>query len=327
MIRMEKKNARQLYLMRILLEQTDENHALTLQELIEKLSAEDILLERRAVYADLQALRDFGIDIITEKRGRNTYYYVGSRQFQLAELKLLVDSVLASRFITERKSRDLIKKLAELAGKPQAKELNREVVIAGRIKSMNESIYYNVDAIYQAINADSQISFQYYQWDLDKEMELKRNGDRYVVSPWALVFNDENYYLVACEDGIIKHYRADKMLRIKATGDPRTGRELYHAEEYGKKSLFGMYGGEIVPVTFQAKNWMVGILIDRFGRDIPIAAVNDQEFETRIDIAISPQFFGWLFALGPDIRITSPKSVVRRLQEYGNSIMMNYNDI
>ena len=323
---MEKKNARQLYLMRILLEQTDENHALTLQELIEKMNAEDIPLERRAVYADLQALRDFGIDIITEKRGRNTYYYVGSRQFQLAELKLLVDSVLASRFITERKSRDLIKKLAELAGKPQAKELNREVLIAGRIKSMNESIYYNVDAIYQAINADSQISFQYFQWDLNKEMELKRNGDRYVVSPWALVFNDENYYLVACEGGIIKHYRVDKMLRIKATGDPRVGRELYHEEEYGKKSLFGMYGGEMLPVTFQAKNWMIGIMIDRFGRDIPIATVNDQEFETRIDIAISPQFYGWLFALGPDIRVTSPGSVVKKLQEYSDSIMQNYKD-
>ena len=311
--------------MKILLEQTDEDNALTLQQLIEKMDAEGIPIERRAVYADLEALRDFGIDVISEKRGRNTYYYVGNRQFQLAELKLLVDSVLASRFITERKSRELIKKLADLAGKPQAKELNRQVLIAGRIKSMNESIYYNVDEIHKAINGNSQISFQYFQWDLGKEMELKRSGERYVVSPWALVFDDENYYLVACEGGIIKHYRVDKMLRIKATGDPRVGRELYHEEEYGKKSLFGMYGGEIVPVTFQAKNWMVGIMIDRFGRDIPIVPVNDEEFETRIDLAVSPQFYGWLFALGPDIRVTSPGFVISRIREYGAGVMENYN--
>ena len=321
---MEKKNARQLYLMKILLEQTDENHALTLQEIIEKMGAEGIPIERRAVYADIEALREFDIDVIADKRGRNTYYFVGSRKFQLAELKLLVDSVQASRFITERKSRELIKKLSDLAGKPQAGELNRQVVIAGRIKSMNESIYYNVDEIHKAINSNSQISFQYFQWGLDKEMELKRNGDRYVVSPWGLVFNDENYYLVGCESGKIKHYRVDKMLHIKATGDPRVGRELYHEEEYGKKSLFGMYGGDIVPVTFQAKNWMIGIMLDRFGRDIPVVPISDEEFETRIDLAISPQFYGWLFALGPDIRVTSPGFVVSRIREYGENVMKNY---
>ena len=215
---MEKKSARQLYLMRILLEQTDESHALTLQELIEKMDAEGIPVERRAVYADIEALREFGVDVIADKRGRNTYYFVGNRQFQLAELKLLVDSVQASRFITERKSRELIKKLSDLAGEPQSKELNRHVLIAGRIKSMNESIYYNVDEIHKAINSDSQISFQYFQWGLDKEMELKRDGERYVVSPWALVFDDENYYMVAVEGSSLKHYRVDKMLRIKATG-------------------------------------------------------------------------------------------------------------
>ena len=321
---MDKKNARQLYLMRILLEQTDESHALTLQQIIEKMAAEGIPIERRAVYADLDALRDYGIDVIADKRGRNTYYFVGSRQFQLAELKLLVDSVQASRFITERKSRALIRKLADLAGKPQAGELNRQVLIAGRIKSMNESIYYNVDEIHQAINNNSQISFQYFQWDLHKEMELKRNGERYVVSPWGLVFDDENYYLVACEDGRIKHYRVDKMLHIKATGDPRVGRELYHEEEYGKKSLFGMYGGDIVSVTLQAKNWMAGIMIDRFGRDIPIVPVNDEEFETRVDLAVSPQFYGWLFALGQDIRVTAPGFVVNKIREYGESVIRNY---
>ena len=155
-------------------------------------------------------------------------------------------------------------------------------------------------------------------------MELKRDGERYVVSPWALVFDDENYYMVAVEGSSLKHYRVDKMLRIKATGDPRAGREFYHEEEYGKKSLFGMYGGDIVPVTFQAKNWMIGIMIDRFGRDIPIAKVNDEEFETRADLAISPQFFGWLFALGPDIRVTSPGYVVNKLREYGENVMRNY---
>ena len=321
---MEKKNARQLYLMRILLDETDEHNALTLQELIERMNSEGISLERRAIYSDLEALREFGIDVIAEKRGRNTYYYIGSRDFQIAELKLLVDSVQASRFITERKSRQLIKKLEDLAGKPQAGELNRQVLITGRIKAMNESIYYNVDEINKAINSNSKISFQYFQWDMNREMALKHNGKRYLVSPWGLVFNEENYYLVDFEDGKIKHYRVDKMLKIKATGEIREGREYYHEEDYTRKCIFGMYGGEVTPVTFQAKNWMVGILIDRFGRDIPIVPINDEEFETRLDIAVSPQFYGWLFALGPDIKVTAPGNIVKMVRDYGEKVMDNY---
>ena len=321
---MEKKNARQLYLMRILLDETDEHKPLTLQELIERMNSEGISLERRAIYSDLEALREFGIDVIAEKRGRNTYYYIGSRDFQIAELKLLVDSVQASRFITERKSRQLIKKLEDLAGKPQAGELNRQVLITGRIKAMNESIYYNVDEINKAINSNSKISFQYFQWDMNREMALKHNGKRYLVSPWGLVFNEENYYLVGFEDGKIKHYRVDKMLKIKATGEIREGREYYHEEDYTRKCIFGMYGGEVTPVTFQAKNWMVGILIDRFGRDIPIVPINDEEFETRLDIAVSPQFYGWLFALGPDIKVTAPGNIVKMVRDYGEKVMSNY---
>lgn len=321
---MEKKNARQLYLMRILLNETDEHNALTVHDLIDRMGAEGISVERRAIYSDLEVLRDFDIDVIAEKRGRNTYYYIGNREFQIAELKLLVDSVQASRFITERKSRQLIKKLENLAGRPQAGELNRQVLITGRIKSMNESIYYNVDEINKAINNDSQITFQYFQWDMNREPSLKYGGKKYIVSPWGLVLNEENYYLVGFEDGKIKHYRVDKMLHIKSTGEARLGKDFYHEEEYTRKCMFGMYGGDVTPVTFQAKNWMVGILIDRFGRDIPILPINDEEFETRIDIAVSPQFFGWLFALGPDIKATAPSNIVKKFQEYGESIMNNY---
>ena len=322
---MDKKNARQLYLMKLFLKETDEDHRLTMEEILSRLAAMDIDVKRRAIYDDIEALDEFGIVIQKEKNGRNTYYFTEDRTFEIPELKLLVDSVQASRFITERKSRDLIKKLGTLASNPQARELDRQVVISGRVKSMNESIYYNVDAINRAINTDSQITFDYRQWDLNKNLVPKHEGKKYVVSPWGLVINEENYYLVGYEVDRIKHYRVDKMLGIRANGRPRQGKEFYHADEYKKKSLFGMYGGQVEPVTFRAKNWIAGILFDRFGTDITISRIDDAHFETKVDIAISPQFFGWLFALGPDIQIIGPEDVVKRFTDYGNGIMGRYN--
>jgi len=322
---MDKKNARQLYLMRLFLEETDEDHRLSMEEIIEKLSGMDIDVKRRAIYDDIDALDDFGITIQKEKSGRNTYYFTEDRAFEIPELKLLVDSVQASRFITERKSRDLIKKLGTLVSKPQAKELQRQVVISGRVKSMNESIYYNVDALNRAINNDSQISFDYMQWDLNKTLVPKHiPPKKYIVSPWGLVINEENYYLVGYEGDTIKHYRVDKMVHIKALGTPRQGKEFYHEEDYKKKSIFGMYGGKVLSVTLQAENSMVGIIIDRFGRDIRIKPISNTHFETVVDIAISPQFFGWLFGLGPCIRITAPDDAVKQFLEFGNNVMSNY---
>lgn len=307
-----------LYLAKIFNEQTDEEHALTMPEIIAKLNGYDVTADRKTLYLDFEELRRFGMDIIGEQRGHNTYYYLGAREFELPELKLLVDSVQAAKFITDKKSRELIRKLEGLVNTQQAQQLHRQVIISGRVKTMNESIYYNIDKLHAAINANAQIQFQYYQWNVQKEMELRKRGAWYQVSPWCLTWDDENYYLVAYDalDDKIKHYRVDKMLRITATGETRAGQEQFREFDMAHyaKSLFGMYGGEETSVTLEGDNTMAGILIDRFGKDIAIVPIDESRFEARVTVAISPQFFGWIMALGRGIRITGPAPVVKKMR-------------
>ena len=321
----KQKKAKSLYLMKIFTEETDEDHGLTLKEINARLEGYGIKpVSRNTLYGDIEELRTFGLDIITEQRGNNLCYFLASKDFELPELKLLVDSVQASRFMTEKKSRELIHKLEGLASVHEARELHRQVLISGRVKSMNESIYYNVDKLNNAINLDSQIRFQYYQWDVNKHMVLRHDGDFYTVSPWALVFDNENYYLVACTNGEIRHYRVDKMVNITATGDPRKGRDLFHEEDYTRKSVFGMFGGDVTPVILEADNRMAGVIIDRFGIETPMVPIDKNHFEARVEVSVSSQFIGWIISLGPDVRITGPAPVVRQVQREVRRLMGQY---
>lgn len=308
-----------LYLMQIFMRETDDEHMLTMQEIINLLSNAGIRADRKTLYLDFEELRHFGLDIIGQADGRNYYYYLGARDFELPELKLLVDSVQSAKFITDRKSKDLIKKLESLVSKYQATKLQRQVSITGRVKTMNESIYYNVDKLHDAIGRDRQIRFQYYRWNIKKEMELRKEGSWYVVSPWGLMWDDENYYLVAFDaaESKIKHYRVDKMLKISILGERRQGRAEFQAFDLPRytRSLFGMYGGEETKVTMEAKNEMVGVLIDRFGKDLPIMPVDEDHFRTVVNVAVSNQFLGWIMAIGSDVRITAPESVVEKMRD------------
>ena len=316
---MAKGKMKMLHLIRIFSQETDDEHALTLQEIIGKLAAVNITADRKTLYNDFEDLRQFGFDIIAQQRDRTTYYHLGERDFELPELKLLVDSVQAAKFITTRKSRELIRKLERYTSIYQAAQLHRQVYIAGRVKAMNESIYYNIDRLHSAINAGIQIRFQYGQWNLNKEMELRRGGDWYQVSPWALTWDDEKYYLVAydADANMIKHYRVDKMLRIKALDEPRKGQKAFEAFVMAlySKSVFGMFTGEETTVTLEAENHMVGVIIDRFGKDISLAPVSDTHFQATVNVIASPQFIGWIVALGKSIRIVAPDALVERMRE------------
>ena len=316
---MAKGKMKMLHLIRIFSQETDDEHALTLQEIIAKLAAVNITADRKTLYTDFEDLRQFGFDIIAQQRDRTTYYHLGERDFELPELKLLVDSVQAAKFITTRKSQELIRKLERYASVYQAAQLNRQVYIAGRVKAMNESIYYNIDRLHSAINAGVQIRFQYGQWNLNKEMELRRGGNWYRVSPWALTWDNEKYYLVAydADANMIKHYRVDKMLRIKALDEPRQGQKAFVAFDMAlySKSVFGMFTGEETTVTLEAENHMVGILIDRFGKDIGLAPISDSHFQATVNVIASPQFIGWIVALGKNIRIVAPDALVERMRE------------
>ena len=317
-----------LYLMKIFMEETDEQHPLTMPQLIEKLNEYGVSADRKTLYMDLEELRHFGLDIISEQEGRKWHYYIGARDFELPELKLLVDSVQSAKFMTDRKSNELIRKIESLASRYDAKKLHRQVFIAGRVKTMNESIYYNVDSLHDAIATDSQIRFRYYQWNVSKEMELRRGGEWYQTSPWGLMWDDENYYLVAynSEDGTIRHYRVDKMLNISKVDERREGKQEFREFDLPRytRSLFGMFGGEEKKVTIEASNSMAGVMIDRFGKDIIIVPIDEDHFRITVSVAVSNQFLGWIIALGEDVRITAPADVVGRMKKEAARLAAQY---
>lgn len=316
------------YLARIMIELTDDDHRLTMQEIRDRLEDYGVTADRKSLYDDMEALRVLGIDVIGEKEGRNYYYHVGQKQFEIAELKLLVDAIQSSKFITEKKSNELIRKLTGLASNYEASELKREVVVRGRIKTMNESIYYIVDEIHSAITNNRKIRFEYLKWNLNKEMEQRRDGS-YEVSPWALTWDDENYYMIAYDSDskMIKHYRVDKMRSIGITDEMREGREHFAQFDMAaySKMNFGMFAGEEVAVKLAFDNDMVGVLLDRFGTDIPIRPYDkDGWSETRIKVALSDQFLGWIFSLGTSVRIIGPDDVVARYKEEIDKLAASY---
>lgn len=316
-----------LYLMKILLEETDDEHGMTLEELSDALSRCGVDAERKTLYDDLDVLRTFGIDI-EKRKDKTVRYHVVSREFELPELKLLVDAVQSSKFITHRKSLELIKKLESVASRHQAQQLQRQVFVSNRIKSMNESIYYVVDDIHEAISTDSQITFQYFEWNAQKEKQLRHDGKLYQVSPWALTWDDENYYLIAYESESekIKHYRVDKMLKIRVMQEKREGAENFRNFDmalYSKKT-FSMFGGEEAMVTLQCHNRLAGIILDRFGQDTTFFKVDAEHFEIHVKVAVSPLFLTWTLNFGSDLKITAPTHVREALVTLANSALEQY---
>ena len=313
--------------MRVFLEQTDEEHPMSVKELITYLNNLGISAERKTVYDDIETLRNFGMDILN-RREKPAGFYLASREFELPELKLLVDAVQSSRFITSRKSRQLIGKLESLASVYEARQLRRQVFVENRIRTMNESVYYSIDEIQRALNEDRKISFQYCEWTVEKELRLKKNGERYLVSPWGLVWQNENYYLVAYDEKCekVKHYRVDKILQIQIENQPRDGKEIFKNYDTGELTsrTFGMFGGREETICLEAHNRLVGVVLDRFGRDIMIHRKDSEHFKTLIRVNVSGQFFGWIASLGPDAVIASPEEVREEYREFLEKSLSNY---
>lgn len=328
MARQDNQKLKITYLMKIFSEKTDNDHGITMPEIINALDGYGIHAERKGIYSDIGYLNDYGFEIEARQVGKGTEYHLVSRSFQLPELKLLVDSVQSAKFITERKSRELIKKLETLCSEHEAKQLNRQVYVQGRVKTMNESILYNVDTVHSAINNNNKITFQYWNWNVDKKMEMRKDGALYKVSPWGLSWDDENYYLVAFDDAEkkIKHYRVDKMLHIDEIDEKRDGQDSYKGidmADYARKT-FGMFGGEVRTVTLECENSFAGVMIDRFGKDIFIRKTDENHFSFSVQVAISGQFLGWIMGLGDKVKITSPDDVIAMMREEGKRIAKAY---
>lgn len=313
-----------LYLYQILLQKTDEEHKLGMEDLLAALARCGIEAERKSIYSDIAALQDFGLDVMLQ-RGPGGGYYVASRDFELAELKLLVDAIQCSRFITEKKSNELIKKVESLASEAQARALQRQVYVSDRIKTINESIYYNIDTLHSAISAGVQITFQYFEWILDFTSEqriqkrYRKGGALYQVSPWALTWDDENYYMIAYDGASdsIRHYRVDKMEHISLTENRREGQQLFHdlnIASYSRK-MFGMFSGEEKNVRLRCENRFIGIIRDRFGADLMVRYLDEDHFSVQVSVAVSPQFFSWVFGLGGAVQIMEPTDVRAAFQQ------------
>ena len=318
-----------LYLARLLHERTDEEHPLPMAEILRILEDEyGILAERKSIYRDIAALREFGMDIEMTS-SRTPGYYVASRTLELTELKLLVDAVQSSKFITHKKSAELIRKLSGMTSTHEARKLSRQVFVAGRVKTMNESIYYTVDHLHRAMQENRTITFQYFSWNRKKEKVLRHGGKLYHVSPWALTWEDENYYLLAYDDeaDAVKYFRVDKILHVDVTDPPRMGGEHFadfDTAEFSKK-VFGMYGGEEQLVVLRCRDDLAGAILDQFGTDVSIRC-GKGFFTVAVRVIVSPQFLGWIAAFGDGIVIESPADVRAKMQTLLQSATAAYGE-
>lgn len=315
-------------LAQIMLEKTDEEHFITMPEILAALGEYDITADRKSIYTDLKDLEKLGIEVEGEPVGNRYHYHVINRPFELPELKLLVDAIQSSKFITERKTTALIRKLEKLVSKYEAMKLQRQVYVSGRIKTMNESIYYTVDAIHNAISENKKIQFQYFQWNVKKEMELRHNGAYYHISPWGLSWDNENYYLVGYDSDAdkIKHYRVDKMLHIQMSDEKREGKEHFqkmNMAEYARKS-FGMFGGKEQQVKLLVENSLAGVIIDRFGKDVMFIPADEKHFTVNVDVRVSRQFLGWIISLGEGVKIVAPDEVVAQMKKEIERLVRQY---
>ena len=305
----ENQKLKLLYIREILEQQSDEQHRLTTQDILDALSLRGIQAERKSVIADIAALQQSGMDIVSV-RGQGGGYFLASRLFELPELKLLVDAVQASRFLSERKSMQLIEKLSTLTSRQEARSLRRQVTVAGRVKTMNESVYYSVDILHDAIAQNSRVTFRYFDWDLDGSRRYRPGT--YEASPYALCWQDENYYLIAGSSRHgLTHYRVDKMAQIHLTGQPRLMDAQARALDMAQyeKAVFGMFGGPQEQVRLQFARSLSGVVRDRFGPDVMCIPHGEDAFTCTVNVAVSPNFFGWLASFGGRASILGPSHV------------------
>lgn len=327
MARNETQKIKILILYELLLRKGDEEHPISTEELIRALERRGVSAERKSIYADMEALRQFGLDVQCRK-GKGGGWFLGEREFELAELKLLVDAVQSSRFISRKKSAALIRKLEGLTDEHQARQLRRQVYVDRRVKTGNETVYYAIDRLHAAIADNRAVSFLYFDYNVKKEKVFRRGGKKYVISPYGLIWSDENYYLVGWDHGEeeLRHYRVDKMERLTVTELPREGDSscgAFDLAEYGKKH-FHMFSGREANIRLRCRNNMVNVMLDRFGMDVMLIPDGEEHFALTVDAVVSPQFYGWLFGLGSAVELTAPAWAVEEYREMLRNALENF---
>lgn len=315
---------RVLLVMEVLFERTDEEHGISMGEIIEWLAEHGVRGNRKSVYEDIHALQEYGLCV--EYSPEDKTYHLMERAMELPELKLLVDAIHASKFITRKRTDQMISHVMDMASAFQRGALKREIY-SEKPKSPSATGFYSMDTLHQAMASNCQVAFHYGAWNLNKELEYKHDGALYQVSPWLMVWAEENYYLVAYDSQAaqIKHFRVDKISDVELLEEKRTGKQEFEKLDTTNYSTnhFGMYGGELKRVTVQFENRFIGVVLDRFGTDIQIVRVDENYFKAALPVVVSGQFFGWLFALGSQVKILS-EEVAKEYQEYLQKVLAIY---
>ncbi|HJH62859.1 MAG TPA: WYL domain-containing protein [Firmicutes bacterium] len=311
-------------LAKLLLSASDEEHPISVAQMTQELGRWGIPAERKSIYDDMEQLRQLGLDVQVRK-GKQGGWFVGQRDFELAELKLLVDAVASSRFLTQRKSGSLIRKLESLASAHQARQLQRQVYVDRRVKTMNERIFYNVDKLHAAIAANRVVSFCYFEYNMHKQKLYRREGSRYRVTPFGLIWDSENYYLAGRDEirGDLRHYRVDKMDDIVITGIPGSSRDGWDPEGYTRRH-FGMYAGRDCRLTLRCAAPLAGVVLDRFGQDTILVPQGENAFTVTLDLVVSPPLWGWLFSLGDGVEILSPQWAAQQFRTQLEQLLARY---
>ncbi len=319
-----------LYLKKILEEKTEDGKGLSIKEIIEELAKYDISAERKSLYDDFLALQNFGVDVEKDGVGNQTKYFIAERDFELPELKLLVDSVQTSKYISKKKSNELIRKIEKLTSAENAKSLHRQVYVENRVKTQNETAYHVIDTIHQAIGKNEKITFKYFDYDENKKKVYRHDGNSYVVSPWALVISEDKYYMIAFDDEHkeIRNYRVDKMEKAASNGVPRDGKKEFEKEDVAKYETmsFGMFRGEKVRVGIRFRKSLLNVMLDRFGHTISIIPSDDEHYETSIEVFLTPTFLAWLMNFGSDVEITHPKEAREKIIALAKDTLSAYEE-
>ena len=311
---------------RILEEHTDSDHGLRMNEILTMLDNRGIDAERKSVLDDINVLQELGVDVGLEEGGRK--FRLFSREFELFEIKLLVDSIQTSKFLPQEKTDALVKKLMKLCSRHERHKLERQVIVANRAKNLNTRIHYSMDAIHEAIANDTQISFKYFDYDINKKRIFRKKGATYRLSPFAMIYTDDNYYLLAFDPEVkeIRPFRVDRMDGVSVLKAKRVGAEAFEKIDMSRYTnyTFSMFGGEVESVTLRFQNRLMNAVIDRFGADVVTRKVDGYHFEITVPVAVSDQFYGWVFGLGKKVRIVAPESVKEGMKKALADITQRY---
>ena len=327
-----------LLLQKILEEQTDEEHFLTANQLADRLKVFGISAERKGIYDDIAALNayykpadkkkvDRAQRIEKDEEGRG--YYLTNRLFSVSDLKLMIDAIQSSKFLSDAKTLELIEALETLCSKHQAQGFKRQVIVSNRVKNMNINVHKNVDHLNYAIVEDWKVKFKYFDYDTKQQRAFRKKGGWYVISPFALVYCDDNYYLLGydAEKGKIMNYRVDRMAFVSAQeGMIREGKDVFAALDLAQyqKYTFSMYSGDVQRVTMRFRNTMMNAVIDKFGKLGYVKEVDKDHFEVTVPVAVSPQFFGWVFGLGNYVTIVGPENVKEKMKKMLDGVRKRY---